>query len=124
MNGIRQSVEAFRFAAGTCGFSKPIRASSFDAGESCVKCAVNIPCWALFLEQPATYCDSVLGPGTVKATSEANGPIRLKHHVGATGKFVGMGGFWAGARCADLYRHFGITAVAANNTARAALKGH
>jgi transketolase len=45
-------------------------------------------------------------------------------YLGATGQFIGMRGFGASAPQTDLYRHFGITAVAAANAALAALKRH
>ena len=94
------------------------------AAQGCAARVVSMPCWALFEEQPATYRDAVLGPGTVKVAIEAAGPVGWERYLGATGKFIGMRGFGASAPYKDLYRHFGITAEAAANAALAALKGH
>jgi transketolase len=38
--------------------------------------------------------------------------------LGTRGAFVGMKGFGASAKAADLYKHFGITAEAIAETAR------
>jgi transketolase len=80
--------------------------------------------WTLFEEQLAAYRDSALAGGTVKAATEAAGPIGWKRYLEAADKFIGMHDFRASAQYADLYRHFGITAVAAADAALAAFKGY
>jgi transketolase len=83
---------------------------------------VSMPCWELFEEQPATYRDSTLGPGTVRVAIEAASPFGWDRFIGPKGKFIGMHGFGASAPLKDLYKHFGITPEAAAEAARAALK--
>jgi transketolase len=82
-----------------------------------------MPCWQLFEEQPATYRDAMLGPGTVRVAIEAAGPMGWDRYIGPDGRFVGMHGFGASAPAKDLYKHFGITAEAAAQAALAALNG-
>jgi transketolase len=82
---------------------------------------VSMPCWELFEEQPAAYRDTVLGPGTVRIAIEAGVPQGWDRYTGVGGKFVGMHGFGASGPYKDVYAHFGITAEAAADAARAAL---
>jgi len=84
---------------------------------------VTMPCWELFEEQPATYRDSVLGPGTVKVAIEAGVRLGWDRYIGADGQFIGMHAFGVSGPYKDVYRHFGITPEAAANAAKAALKG-
>ncbi len=83
---------------------------------------VTMPCWDLFEEQPATYRDSVLGPGTVKVAVEAGVRLGWDRYIGAGGGFVGMHSFGASGPYKDVYRHFGVTPEAVAEAARAALK--
>jgi len=84
---------------------------------------VTMPCWELFEEQPATYRDSVLGPGTVKVAIEAGVRLGWDRYIGPDGQFIGMHSFGASGPYKDVYKHFGITPEAAANAAKAALKG-
>ncbi len=84
---------------------------------------VSMPCWGLFEEQPATYRDSVLGPGTVKVAVEAGVRLGWDRYIGPKGGFVGMHSFGASGPYKDVYRHFGITPEAVADAAKAALKG-
>ena len=84
---------------------------------------VTMPCWELFEEQPATYRDSVLGPGTVKVAIEAGVRLGWDRYIGPDGQFIGMHSFGASGPYKDVYRHFGITPEAAADAAKAALKG-
>jgi transketolase len=84
---------------------------------------VTMPCWELFEEQPATYRDSVLGPGTVKVAIEAGVRLGWDRYIGSDGAFVGMHSFGASGPYKDVYKHFGITPEAAADAAKAALKG-
>jgi transketolase len=99
-----------------------MKARDILAGENVSARVVSMPCWELFEEQPATYRDSVLGPGTIKVGIEAAVPLGWDRYIGASGKFVGMHSFGASAPYKDLYKHFGITAEAAAEAARSALK--
>ena len=84
---------------------------------------VTMPCWELFEEQPATYRDSVLGPGTVKVAIEAGVRLGWDRYIGSDGAFVGMHSFGSSGPYKDVYKHFGITPEAAADAAKAALKG-
>jgi transketolase len=84
---------------------------------------VSMPCWDLFEEQPATYRDSVLGPGTVKVAVEAGVRLGWDRYIGPKGGFVGMHSFGASGPYKDVYRHFGITPEAVVSAAKDALKG-
>jgi transketolase len=80
-----------------------------------------MPSWELFEEQPATYRDAVLGPGTVKVAIEAGSAFGWSRYLCPAGHFIGMHGFGASAPAKDLYAHFGITAEAAAQAAVAAV---
>jgi transketolase len=82
---------------------------------------VTMPCWELFEEQPETYRDKVLGSSTVRVAIEAAAPMGWERYTGPNGGFIGMHGFGASAPAKDLYKHFGITAEAAAEAARATL---
>jgi transketolase len=82
---------------------------------------VSMPSWELFEEQPATYRDAILGPGTVRIAIEAASGFGWSRYLGPSGRFVGMHSFGASAPAKDLYKHFGITAEAAAQAAVAAL---
>ncbi|MBV8977811.1 MAG: transketolase, partial [Alphaproteobacteria bacterium] len=83
---------------------------------------VSMPCWALFEEQPATYRDAVLGPGTVKVAVEAGVRLGWDRYIGPEGAFVGMHSFGASGPYKDVYRHFGITPEAVAEAAKKAMK--
>jgi transketolase len=83
---------------------------------------VSMPCWKLFEQQDATYRDAVLGKATVKVAIEAAVRMGWDRYIGADGAFVGMTGFGASAPYKDVYEHFGITAEAAADAARKALR--
>jgi transketolase len=91
------------------------------AAKNCAARVVSMPCWKLFEEQPATYRDATLGPGTVRVAIEAAGPLGWDRYIGPNGRFIGMHGFGASAPAKDLYKHFGITAEAAAEAALSAL---
>ncbi len=99
-----------------------LRARELLAQDGVAARIVSMPSWELFEEQPATYRDAVLGPDTIKVAIEAAAPFGWARYLGPSGKFVGMHGFGASAPYKDLYKHFGITAEAAADAGRAALK--
>jgi transketolase len=83
---------------------------------------VSMPCWDLFEEQPQSYRDAVLGPGTVKVAIEAASPMGWDRWLGPDGVFVGMHSFGASGPYKDVYKFFKITPEAAAEAARTALK--
>jgi transketolase len=82
---------------------------------------VSMPCWELFDEQDSDYQASILGPGTVRVAVEAAVRLGWDRYLGEHGRFVGMSSFGASAPAKDLYEHFGITAAAVADAARAGL---
>ena len=83
---------------------------------------VSLPCWALFDEQEPAYREGVLGGAdTVRIAVEAASPFGWERYVGPAGAIVGMRGFGASAPAKDLYAHFGITADAVVDAAKARL---
>jgi transketolase len=81
--------------------------------------AVSMPCWELFAAQDDTYRAQVLGPeGTLRVACEAAASFGWERWLGTRGAFVGMKGFGASGKAADLYKHFGITAEAIADAAR------
>jgi transketolase len=80
---------------------------------------VSMPSWELFAAQDETYRNEVMGgDGTVRVACEAASGFGWERWLGAKGAFVGMSGFGASAKAADLYKHFGITAEAIAAAAR------
>jgi transketolase len=80
---------------------------------------VSMPCWELFAAQDDTYRRRVLGDeGALRVACEAASGFGWERWLGSRGAFVGMKGFGASARAADLFRHFGITAEAIAAAAR------
>jgi transketolase len=80
---------------------------------------VSMPSWELFAAQSDTYRGEVMGgDGTVRVACEAAEGFGWERWLGTTGAFVGMKGFGASAKAADLFKHFGITAEAIAQAAR------
>jgi transketolase len=82
---------------------------------------VSVPSFELFERQPADYRRQVLGEGTARVAVEAGVRQGWDRFVGTDGGFVGMSTFGASAPLKALYEHFGITAVAVADAARARL---
>ncbi|MGH6934226.1 MAG: transketolase [Dongiaceae bacterium] len=82
---------------------------------------VSMASWELFDEQPESYRDEVLAPGSVRIAIEAGVSQGWERYLGADGVFIGMTGFGASAPAGDLYRHFGITADAVVAAAKSRL---
>jgi transketolase len=80
---------------------------------------VSMPCWELFDQQDDAYRAETLGPSTVRVAVEAASTFGWERYVGADGSVVGMTGFGASAPANELYKHFGITAGAVAEAARA-----
>ena len=80
---------------------------------------VSMPSWELFAVQDEAYRRQVLGgDDTIRVACEAAGGFGWERWLGMRGTFVGMKGFGASAKAADLYKHFGITAEAIADAAR------
>ncbi|MFN4089639.1 MAG: transketolase [Alphaproteobacteria bacterium] len=82
---------------------------------------VSVPSWELFAEQPAGYRTEILAQGTVRVAVEAGVPLGWERFVGTEGTIVGIGTFGESAPGEELYEHFGITAGAVADAARAGL---
>jgi len=80
---------------------------------------VSMPSWELFAVQDEAYRRQVLGgDDTIRVACEAAGGFGWERWLGMRGTFIGMKGFGASAKAADLYKHFGITAEAIADAAR------
>ncbi len=82
---------------------------------------VSAPSFARFAAQDRKYRKSVLGKAPrigIEAGVRQGWDLFLRRHD----SFIGMSGFGASAPHEDLYRHFGITATAVEQAARAAMK--
>ncbi|MDJ0942502.1 MAG: transketolase [Kiloniellales bacterium] len=86
-----------------------LEARKLLAEENIYAAVVSMPCWELFLEQPAHYRDEVLGPGLLRVAIEAAGWFGWHRWVGLDGTVVGMEGFGASGPAPELYQHFQIT---------------
>ena len=89
--------------------------------EGIAAAVISLPCWELFDAQEETYRRQVLGEGCVRVGIEAAVSQGWERYIGEQGGFVGMNGFGASAPAGDLYRHFGITAEAVAEKAKALL---
>ncbi len=97
-----------------------LKARDLLAADGIAARVVSMPCWELFEQQSESYREATLGPGTVKIAIEAAAGFGWDRYIGPNGRFIGMHGFGASAPAKDLYKHFGITAEAAADAARAA----
>ncbi len=89
------------------------------AKDGLVAAVVSMPSWELFARQSETWRAEVMGgDGTVRVACEAATGFGWERWLGARGAFVGMTGFGASGKAADLYEHFGITAEAIAAAAR------
>jgi len=79
---------------------------------------VSLPSFELFSERPTAERDTVLPPGMPRVAVEAASTFGWG---GIADRVVGMTTFGASGRAVDLYPHFGITAEATADAARALL---
>lgn len=82
---------------------------------------VSVPCFELFLEQPETYREAIIGTSPVKIGVEAAIRQGWDYFIGNDGDFIGMHSFGASAPAKELYKKFGITAEAVVAAAEAKL---
>ncbi|MGF7006688.1 transketolase [Aminobacter sp. BE322] len=83
---------------------------------------VSVPAFELFEKQSAEYRKAMIGNAKVKVAIEAGIRMGWDSFIGTDGIFIGMHGFGASAPIEDLYKHFGITAEAAAEAAKARLQ--
>ncbi len=82
---------------------------------------VSMPCRLLFEAQDAAYKKSVLGTSRARVAVEAAVEMGWERYIGLEGRFVGMHGFGASGKIADVYKKFDITAEAVVRAARESL---
>jgi transketolase len=84
---------------------------------------VSMPCMDTFGEQDEGYIESVLPPACkARVAVEAASPFSWYRWVGDCGLVIGMTDFGASAPAKDVYAHFGITADAVAQAARASVE--
>ena len=82
---------------------------------------VSMPCWELFDRQDQSYRDNVIGTAPAMVAVEAGSTFGWEKYVGSNGAVIGMNSFGASGPYQDVYEHFGITAEAVADAARAQL---
>ncbi|HUB15065.1 MAG TPA: transketolase [Acetobacteraceae bacterium] len=73
---------------------------------------VSMPCRLLFEAQDAAYKKAVLGKTRARVAVEAAVETGWERYIGLEGRFVGMHGFGASGKIADVYKKFDINAEA------------
>jgi transketolase len=101
--------------------SVALEARTLLARDGIAAAVVSMPSFELFDARPVAEREAVLGSGAVRVAIEAGIGFGWERYIGPGGGFVGMTGFGASAPAEDLYRHFGITAEAAAQKAKALL---
>ncbi len=114
-----ESADPIRLIASGSEVQLALGARDLLAKDGLKAAVVSMPSWELFAHQSDTYRNEVMGgDGTVRVACEAASGFGWERWLGAKGAFVGMSGFGASAKAADLYKHFGITAEAIAAAAR------
>lgn len=98
------------------------KARDLLAAENIPARVVTLPCWELFEKQSETYREAVIGSTPVKVAIEAGIRMGWDRYIGPNGAFIGMHGFGASGPAKEVFKHFGITAEAAAEAAKSALK--
>jgi transketolase len=80
---------------------------------------VSVPCMDLFFDQSEDYQAEIIGKAPVRIGVEAAIRQGWDAIIGADGGFVGMKGFGASGPAKDVFKHFGITADAIVQAAKA-----
>jgi transketolase len=84
---------------------------------------VSVPCMERFEQQDKAYRDQVLPPSVrARVAVEAASPYSWWRWVGDAGDVVGMTTFGASGPYKEVYKHFGFTAEAIAEKARAAVE--
>jgi transketolase len=79
---------------------------------------VSMPCRLLFEEQDDAYKREILGETPARVAVEAAVQMSWDRYLGFQGRFIGMHGFGASGKIADVYKKFDITADAVVRAAR------
>ena len=79
---------------------------------------VSVPCFELFLALPAAERAALIGDAPARVGVEAAVRMGWDAIIGRDGGFVGMHGFGASGKPADLYAHFGITPEAVRDVVK------
>ena len=95
-----------------------VEAAQLLEAENIPTAVVSMPCWELFLQQPAHYRDEVLGPGSMRVALEAASGFGWERWTTLDGPIICMRDFGASAPYKDLYTHFGITPEAVVKTVK------
>ena len=82
---------------------------------------VSMPCQELFDERPQAERDGILRPDTVRIAVEAAAALGWERYVGDAGAVIAMESFGASAPGKELFPHFGFTAEAIVDAAKARL---
>jgi transketolase len=82
---------------------------------------VSMPCRLLFERQDAAYKKAVLGTSRARVAVEAAVEMGWDRYIGLEGRFIGMHGFGASGKFADVYKKFDINAEAVVRAARETL---
>ncbi|MFA5119685.1 transketolase [Zavarzinia sp.] len=97
-----------------------VKARDILAQEGIRARVVSVPCMELFAAQDQAYQEVVVGNAPCVGV-EAGIAMGWEPILGVPTYFVGMDGFGASAPAPDLYKHFGITAEAVADAAKAAI---
>ena len=108
------------FASGT-ELAIALKAKSLLEADGVATRVVSVPSFDRFFAQDAAYRRSVLGLAPARVAVEAGIGMGWEAFLGETGRFIGMTGFGASAPADQLYKHFGITAEAVAEAAKAQL---
>ncbi|HTU55876.1 MAG TPA: transketolase [Acetobacteraceae bacterium] len=82
---------------------------------------VSMPCRLLLEQQDTAYKKAVLGASPARVAVEAAVELGWERYIGFQGRFVGMHGFGASGKIADVYKKFDITTEAVVRAARETL---
>jgi transketolase len=116
---VGDAAAAVRLIASGSEVQLAVAARDLLAKDGISAAVVSMPSWELFAVQDEAYRRQVLGgDDTIRVACEAAGGFGWERWLGTRGTFVGMKGFGASAKAADLYKHFGITAEAIADAAR------
>jgi transketolase len=101
--------------------SLALEARKLLAADGIGAAVVSMPSFELFDARGPEAREAVLGANTVRIAIEAGIAFGWERYLGARGAAIAMTGFGASAPAEELYRHFGITAEAAAQKAKALL---
>lgn len=120
--GAREQPDVILIATGS-EVSVCLEAASALEGEGVAARVVSMPCFDRFIEQDASWRDSVLPPSCrARVSVEAGATLGWDRIVGEDGESIGMHGFGASAPSGDLFEHFGFTSEHVAERARTVIE--